>query len=306
VRSALLTVSALALAVLAGGCSGSGGSAPGADPPSPFAYDATAPLRYLDRGVVNHDFPIEIHDVSFSSGGRRIDGLLAVPPGKGPFPAVLYLHGSGGDRAQMIVPASWMAARGVVALTITMPETPSVGGESARQQLTADRQAVVTTIVAARRAVDALRALDEVKPDRIGFVGFSAGARMGAILSGVEPRIRAFDLLSGGSPPVQEYARQAPAELRPAVLRELGAVDPLRWVAHARRGTILLQDGRHDEVVPRASLQALATAAGRAAEVRWYDQGHSPESTAWLDQLRWLSGKLGVDGPVVEGARSGP
>ena len=55
---------------------------------SPFAYDATAPLHYVDRGVVNHGYPIKVHDVSFTSAGRRVDGLLAVPPGKGPFPAV--------------------------------------------------------------------------------------------------------------------------------------------------------------------------------------------------------------------------
>jgi dienelactone hydrolase len=274
--------------------------------PSPFGYRASTSLHYVDRGVVNHGYPIKVHDVSFTAAGRRIDGFLAVPPGKGPFPAVVYLHGSGGDRSQMIVPATWMASHGVVALTITMPETPSVGGESAQAQLAADRKAVVATIVAARRAVDALQALPEVKPDRIGFVGFSAGARMGAILAGVEPRIRGFDLLSGGSPPVEEYVRQAPAALRPAVRRELGAVDPLHWVARARPGTILLQDGRHDEVVPRASLLALAKAAGRAAEVRWYDQGHSPENAAWLDQLRWLAAKLGVGAPVVQGAASGP
>jgi dienelactone hydrolase len=299
----------LAIAACLSGCRGSSATrSDSADNTntSPFVYDATTPLHYIDRGVVNHGYPIEVHDVSFTAAGRRVDGFLAVPPGKGPFPAVLYLHGSGGDRSQMIVPASWMAARGVVALTITMPQTPSVGGESAQAQLAADRKAVVATIVAARRAVDALQSLPDVKPDRIGFVGFSAGARIGAILAGVEPRIRALDLLSGGSPPVEEYARQAPAALRPAVRRELGAVDPLRWVARARRGTILLQDGRQDEVVPLASLQALAKAAGPAAEVRWYDQGHSPENAAWLDQLRWLAARLGVGGPVVQGAEAGP
>ena len=292
-----------AVAVVAG-C-GSSGKEPAGAGPSPFAFTA-APLHYVDRGVVNHGYPIKVHDVSFTAAGRRVDGLLAVPPGKGPFPAVLYLHGSGGDRSQMIVPATWMAARGVVALTITMPQTPSVGGESAQAQLVADRKAVVATIVAARRAVDMLQALPEVEPDRIGFVGFSAGARMGAILAGVEPRIRAFDLLSGGSPPVEDYVRQAPADLRPAVRRELGAVDPLRWVARARRGTILLQDGRTDEVVPSASLRALARAAGPAAEVRWYDQGHSPDRAAWLDQLSWLAARLGVGGRVVKGAAGGP
>ena len=84
-------------------------------------------------------------------------------------------------------------------------------------------------------------------------------------------------------------------------------MDPLRWVARARPGTVLLQDGRKDEIVPRAALQAVVKAAGPAAEVRWYaGQGHSPGRQAWLDQLRWTAAKLGVRGPVVKGALSGP
>ena len=79
---------------------------------SPFTYDASAPLHYVDRGVVNHGYPIAVHDVSFTSSGKRVDAMLAVPPGKGPFPAVVYLHGTGGDRTELLVPATWMAARG--------------------------------------------------------------------------------------------------------------------------------------------------------------------------------------------------
>ena len=141
---------------------------------------------------------------------------------------------------------------------------------------------------------------------RIGLVGWSAGARIGAILAGTEARIGSFGLLSGGSTPVAEYAAQAPEELRPAIERELGAVDPLRWVALARPGTMLLQNGRTDEVVPRAALDALAKAAGAAAKVRWYDQGHAPSSAAFNDQLDWLAERLDLDGSVVKGAAKGP
>jgi hypothetical protein len=47
-------------------------------------------------------------------------------------------------------------------------------------------------------------------------------------------------------------------------------------------------------------------AAGPAAETRWYVQGHAPSKAAYEDQLEWLAGKLGVDGPVVKGAATGP
>ena len=95
------------------------------------------------------------------------------------------------------------------------------------------------------------QSLPQVDDDRIALVGWSSGARVGAIVAGVDRRVKAFDLLSAGSPPVREYAAQAPAELRPAIEQELGAVDPLRWVKLARPGTILLQDGTSDEVVPQ-------------------------------------------------------
>lgn len=301
----VVTILAALVVLGASACGGNETPAPAAARTGPFAYDREAPLRYVDRGVVNHGYPIAVHDVSYTAGGRRVAGYLAVPPGKGPFPAVVYLHGSGGDRTQLLVPATWLAARGVVALTITMPGDAAAAG-TAEQRLAAQRRATVATVVAARRAVDVLATLPRVDASRIGLVGWSSGARVGAILAGVEPRIEAFDLMSAGSPPVQEYAAQAPAALRPAVVRELGAVDPLRWVARARPHTILLQDGRRDELVPRAALRALAKAAGPAAELRWYDQGHAPARAAYVDQLHWLAGKLGVGGPIVKGAASGP
>ncbi len=298
---ALLVVVMVATA----GCGGSKPTSEASDR-TPFAYDASAPLRYTDSGVVNHGYPIAVHDVSFTSSGKRIDAMLVVPPGKGPFPGVVYLHGTGGDRTQLLVPATWMAARGVVALTITMPDDGAATTGTASQKLVAERKAAVATVVAARRAVDVLQSLPQVDDDRIAVVGWSSGARVGAIVAGVDDRVKAFDLLSAGSPPVSEYASQAPAELRPAIEQELGTVDPLRWVKLARAGTILLQNGKNDEVVPRAALDALAASAGKAAEVLWYDQGHAPSDAAWADQLDWTSGRLGVAGPIVKGAATGP
>lgn len=288
---------------VAAGC-GSSSEAEPADT-TPFAYDASAPLRYVDRGVVNHGYAIAVHDVSFTSAGKRIDAMLVVPPGKGPFPGVVYLHGTGGDRTELLVPATWMAARGVVALTITMPADGSTAG-TALQKLVAQRKAAVAAVVAARRGVDVLQSLPRVDDDRIAIVGWSSGGRIGAIVAGVDDRVKAFDLLSAGSPPVSEYASRAPAELRPAIEQELGSVDPLRWVAKAPRDSILLQNGENDDVVPRAALDALATAAGDAAEVLWYDQGHAPTDAAWADQLDWTSGRLGVAAPVVKGVATGP
>ena len=166
-----------AIALVATGC---GASKESGTSSTPFSYDAGSDLHYVDRGVVNHGYPIAVHDVAYTSDGQRIDAMLAVPPGKGPFPGVVYLHGTGGDRTELLVPATWMAARGVVALTITMPEQSPPATGTASQKLVAQRKAAVATVVAARRAVDLLQSLPQVDDDRIALVGWSSGERRSA------------------------------------------------------------------------------------------------------------------------------
>jgi dienelactone hydrolase len=164
----------------------------------------------------------------------------------------------------------------------------------------------VRDVVAVRRAADLLRSMPNVDRGRIGFVGWSAGARTGAIVSGVEPHIRVFVLMSGGALPVGDYAAQAPARLRPELVRVLRQIDPLRFIARARAGTILLQDGRQDQIVPRRALDALAAAAPRGTIVRWYPAGHALNARAYRDQLAWLARKLTIKGPPIPGAKEGP
>src|SRR5581483_2735179 len=126
-----------------------------------------------------------------------------------------------------------------------------------------------------------------VDPERIGYVGWSLGARTGAIAAGVEPRLKALVLMSGGAPPVSDYLAEAPAALRPKLRPLLRDVDPLRWIARAQPGSLLLQDGRRDELVPQAALEGLAAAAPEHTDVRWYRAGHALDLAAFRDQLGW-------------------
>src|SRR5262245_6857515 len=281
-------VLSLAVAFAAAGCGGGEEpSQPTGKPASPFAYDAGKPLAVRDSGRVNSNYPIAVRDVSYLSGGRRIEGFLAVPP-RGPRrPAVVYLHGSGGDRRQLLVHAVWLAGRGAVTLAITAPSStaPVEMGLAPAAILRMQRDLAVADVVAVRRAFDVLRARRDVDGSRLGFVGWSAGARTGALLVGVERRARAFVLMSGGATPVSDYVAKAPPELRSDLRLLLGDVDPLRTIRRARAGTLLLQDGRFDQVVPRATLDALAAAAPRGTDVRWYDAGHDLDEAAFRDQL---------------------
>jgi dienelactone hydrolase len=300
----------LAAGLLAAGCGGSGEDPrpAAAKPRAPqlFAYDARKPLAFQDRGRVNNAYPVAVHDVSFAGGGRRVDAYLALPPAGRPRPAVIYVHGAGGERSQLLAQALWLAGRGAVTLALTAPSTQAGAPEAEpRAALRQQRDLVVRDVVAVRRAVDLLLAREDVDPRRIGFVGWSAGARTGAIAAGVEPRLRALVLMSAGAAPVSEYAARAPAELKAEVTRILGQADPLRLVRTARPGSLLLQNGERDEVVPRPALEALAAAAPKP-DVRWYDADHALDAPAFRDQLDWLSARLGLRGRAVAGARTGP
>jgi dienelactone hydrolase len=295
--------------VLASAACGGSSARPAQPPRGPFSYDGGKPLAFADRGRVNHGYPIAVRDVSYSAGRDRVEAFLVLPPARDTrLPAAVYLHGSGGDREQFVVQATWLAARGAVTMSITAPSAVDTASASSSPLTELRREARLEArdVVAVRRAIDLLRHRPDVDPRRIGFVGWSAGARTGAILAGVEPRLRAIVLMSGGATPVSAYAARAPEALRPAITRYLGRVDPLRYIRRAHGSALLLQDGRRDEIVPRAALEALARAAPKGTELGWYDSKHALNVKAYRYQLAWLARKLAISGPPVKGALTGP
>ncbi len=273
-----------------------------------FAYDATQPLGTNDRGVVSETYPIAVHDLSYTSLRDTVDALLMVPPGKGRRPAVVYVHGAGSTRESMAGPALWLAARGAVTLAITAPSSGAVPASAPGMldRLAEQRELEIRDVIAVRRALDLLTARDDVDRGRLGFVGWSAGARAGALLAGVEPRLHSLVLVSGGSAPVSEFVQAAPEDLKADVEATMSSIDPLRHIARARPGSLLLQDGRRDSVIPRRALQALIDAAPEETEVRWYDAEHALGPVAYREHMSWLEQELGLDGPRVPGARAGP
>jgi dienelactone hydrolase len=223
-----------------------------------------------------------------------VPAYLVLPASKGRHPAVVLLHGSGGDRRELLGLAAGLAARGIVGMTISSPvarlqtQTLPAGLAGVRRRSALLEQEVVDV----RRAVDLLQARPEVDQARLGFLGFSAGARSGAILSGIEPRIGSFVLISGGADPVSAYVRGAGPALREQIIPLLRQVDPLRWIRQARPNTIFFQDGKRDEVVPRSALVALIRAAPKPQRVRWYATGHSPNGPEQADAVAWLGERL--------------
>ena len=157
-----------------------------ADAPDPFAYDQSRSLAVRDAGVALSGPKVAVHVVTFA-GARRVNAFVVVPRSPGRHPAVLFLHGSGGNREDLLLPAIELASRGAVTMTISQPN---------------DASSFRPLVVNARRALDLLAGRRDVEPDELGLVGFSLGAQTAAILAGDEPRLKAVGILSGRGEPV--------------------------------------------------------------------------------------------------------
>jgi uncharacterized protein len=279
------------------GCGGGGGGEK--DVPAQFAYDDSKALEAAVRPTSRGTNKVRVDDVSFTGpDNTRLKGFLATPSNTdGPHPAVIYTHGALGNRQELLDQAIRMAEEGAVALTLTMIYSPErarpfprgLEGVRANSKLEADAVREV------RRAVDFLKSLDSVDDDEIGYVGWSQGARTGALVSGVEHRIKAFDLIAGGAAPVSVYVENAPGGLHDELTTILERTDPLHFVGLAEPSELLFQNGRQDAIVPEAALEALAEAGSEPKEVRWYQAGHVPNERMWTESRAWLSDRLGLD-----------
>jgi dienelactone hydrolase len=260
-----------------------------------FAYDGSRPLGFVDHGVSERHGSIAVHDVVFVAGRDMVEGYLVEPAGSKRRPGIVLVHGSGGDRRELLARAVALSRLGAVALTITEPSTsrPTPRPATLSQLLAETKSVTLRDVVAVRRAGDVLASLSTVDPRRLGYLGWSAGAKTGTFVAASDARFRALVLLSAGADTLSTFVTAAPQAVRPLVRRELGSVDPLRYAALARPGTLLLEDGTRDEVVPHTALENMIHAAPPRTIVRWYPAGHALNARAYAEAFAWLLTKLG-------------
>jgi pimeloyl-ACP methyl ester carboxylesterase len=142
--------------------------------------------------------PYREEDVTFQSAAAKLAGTLTLPKGKGPFPAVVLLTGSGpqdrdgalaGHKPQLVL-ADHLTRQGIAALRY---DDRGFGRSTGRFQ------SATTADLAddAQAGLALLRTRTEVDPRRAGLVGHSEGALVAALVASRTPDVGFVVLLAG-------------------------------------------------------------------------------------------------------------
>jgi len=131
--------------------------------------------------------PLVLNDATVAAvRGDRV-GVLVLPKGKPPFPAVILLHGCGGVTLNMDVWAARLKAWGYAALILDSFAPRGIDVVCGQIGRFPPRQRARDAFTAAAY----LRARPEIDPARIGLIGFSHGGST-ALAASVERRVAFF------------------------------------------------------------------------------------------------------------------
>ncbi len=270
-----------------------------------FNYNRATPLGLRDSLRATDTDGVAVYAVSFTSPrSGRATGVLCVPPGRGPFAGILLQHGMPGNAEQTLVTARSLARHGAVVLSLDAPWARRGGRPVAFT--TQDSADQVQLIADMQRGIDLLAGRRDVDPERLAYVGVSYGGAMGALLAGVERRLKTYILAVGDGGLVAHFTGADDPPNGPfGVSRErwnrwlaaMRPIEPLRFVGRAAPASIFFQSGRHDRLVPPMDAVWLHQAASEPKTVKWYEAGHGLGPQARIDQLEWLHRAVGTTPP---------
>ena len=280
---------------------------PAADASKIFAYDATKPLNLTIGKPETPAAGVTVFEISYGSPkGGRVPGYLVVPLGKGPFPAIVYMHWGQGNKGEFLSEAVEMARRGAVGVMIDAPYwRPDVPPPAKGKEAESERDSYIQMVVDLRRAVDVLVARQDVDPSRIGYVGHSLGATWGAPLAAAEKRIRLL-VLMGGLPKVppdwdddsfyqQVQRATTPRQEFDKEAAVLSPIEPEKFAAKTGPARIYFQWAEHDMYISRKSAEEYFNAVGGPKEQKWYFTSHEfDDAESKADRASWLMHTLGI------------
>ena len=264
-----------------------------------FDYDRALPLKVEESGVEHKD-DVSIHDVSYASPSNgRVRAYLVMPPGKGPFAGVIFVHPAPGNRSTFLEEAVRLAKKGAVSLLMDAPWAQGEAWARTLGQPESDRKQHHQTAINIRRAVDVIISRTEVDAARLGYVGHSFGALFGGVLAGVEKRIRAYVLMAGVGSFTDVAALNIPS-LTGQALEEysqvMGPIDPIYYIGHAAPSALFFQFGSQDDFFSKEKFWAYYQAGSEPKFVKWYNADHFlDDEEARDDRMEWLGKQLHLE-----------
>ena len=272
---------------------------------SNFDYDRSAPLGLKELGVEKRG-SVSIHDITYiSPKGGVVPAYLVVPDGKGPFAAVIWGHWYWGNspmrnRKEFLDEAVALAPAGVVSLL--------TDGPVARPGYVPDKDPLserlvsylVQQVIDMRRGVDLLLQRKDVDPKRIAYVGHSYNGVVGALLSGIDKRFKAFVLMTATTsdevtrkiPEYQEYRKEVGVEKFEAFERKHYWLDQGRYVSQAAPSVVFLQYAKQERFLDPKWIPLYAAVVSEPKRLKVYDAPHALNAEARRDRIAFLVEQL--------------
>jgi pimeloyl-ACP methyl ester carboxylesterase len=267
--------------------------------PSEFA--AQKPPVQVQQISVKKQPGVRVKDIRFTGiSGKLISAYLVEPDepctARNRCAGVLFAHwfepaAVNSDRSEFLPEAYDLARHGAVSLLVQ-----AVWADPnwfANRNADEDYQASINEVKNLRRALDVLIRQPGIDPARVAFVGHDFGMMYGAILAGIDHRIRGLVLMAGTSCLSDWFliGRKVTPEEQKKIKVKLSPLCPILYLPRAM-GPVLLQFGNKDSYVPLKNAHALAEAAPEPKKVRFYDAGHGLDGEARVDRLQWLALRL--------------
>lgn len=297
---------AIAVLFLAGslpvGCGGGDRAGP-SEPEATLApellslYDYEPGALDVQEGESRERDGAVVRDLSYAGPEGRITAYYVTPQGEGPFPAVVFMHGSPGQRVTFLGEAVELAQRGIASVLpdapfARSPRPPDVNftdGDPAR---------LSQLVVELRRAVDFLVEQDEVDPSRLGYVGFSWGGSLGANFAAVERRVGSFVLISGVprlSERLVEIGEEREVEGLEGYVDVIEPYDAVNYLGDVAPNALYLQFGEQDTAPSPEQGQEMMDVASEPKEMHLYDAGHELNDEAKADRANWLAQRFELE-----------
>lgn len=283
-------------------------------------YDTRVPLNLKQAGVQDRD-GVKVYDISYSNpvgdrgaavgpNGGIVTAYLVVPPGRGPFPAVIYGHwcmpgSEKKNRTEFLDEAIVLAHSGVVSL---LPDHVSVHPGFIEDNSPLNEKQIAVEVqqdVNLRRGADLLLARKDVDPKRLAYVGHSCDAAAGGFLSGIDKRFNAFVIMAGvlsdevnmTTKQFQNYRQKVGPEKFDAFTARYAWMDAGKYVSRATPAAMFLQYASEEPFLNGDLAKKYFEIVSEPKKLKIYEAPHALNSEATRDRIAFLAEQLSFRTP---------